>query len=240
MMMMTMLPPQDPTPMPPSPTVLPSVPSAPVTPPPAVKDAGSLTLKQLEPLLLESRSTTQVITPEIAHLLQELSPKDAFSLFQQNPVAFMMDLMNAYFTLHVSAMQQGSEFQAAIHALQQHDPAFVHYLQPIIQEVRSIVDKQGNPTDPEGDGLTDNWITLLLKAKANVEAKLQQGGKDPTPTPQPDSTKVTGVVLEGSKNTRPKEVKPSFTRQQIAQMSPADYLKHEVAIKQALKEGRIK
>lgn len=235
MMMMTMLPPQDPTPMPPSGTV----PSAPVAPP--SKSEGSLTLKQLEPLLLESRSTTQVITPEIAHLLQELSPKDAFSLFQQNPVAFMMDLMNAYFTLHVSAMQQGGEFQAAIHALQQHDPAFVHYLQPIIQELRAIVDKQGNPTDPEGDGLTDNWITLLLKAKANVEAKLQQGGgNNPTLSTQTDSSKAKGVVLEGSKNTSPKEVKPSFTRQQIAQMSPADYLKHEVAIKQALKEGRIK
>ena len=236
MMMMTMLPPQDSTPMPPSSTV----PSAPVAPPSPTKPEGSLTLKQLEPLLLESRSTTQVITPEIAHLLQELSPKDAFTLFQQNPVAFMMDLMNAYFTLHVSAMQQGSEFQAAIHALQQHDPAFVHYLQPIIQELRAIVDKQGNPTDPEGDGLTDNWITLLLKAKANVEAKLQQGGKDPTATPPTDSPKAKGVVLEGSKNTSPKEVKPSFTRQQIAQMSNAEYLKHEVAIKQALKEGRIK
>jgi hypothetical protein len=221
--------------MPPSGTV----PSAPVAPP--SKPEGSLTLKQLEPLLLESRSTTQVITPEIAHLLQELSPKDAFTLFQQNPVAFMMDLMNAYFTLHVSAMQQGSEFQAAIHALQQHDPAFVHYLQPILQEVRSIVDKQGNPTDPEGDGLTDNWITLLLKAKANVEAKLQQGGgNNPTLSTETDSPKAKGVVLEGSKNTSPKEVKPSFTRQQIAQMSPAEYLKHEVAIKQALKEGRIK
>ena len=229
--MTMMMPPQDPTAL--ASTPPPSLPST-------AKETGNLTLQQLEPLLLESRSTSQVITPEIAHLLQELPPKDAFSLFQQNPVAFMMDLMNAYFTLHVSALQQGGEFQAAMHALQQHDPAFVYYQQPILQEARAIVDQQGNPTDPEGDGLVDNWITLLLKAKANVEAKLQQGGKENNLSMQSEPAKATGIALEVSKNTLPKEVKPSFTRQQIAKMTPAEYLKHEVAIKQALKEGRIK
>ena len=239
-MMMTQLPPPEGNPMPPQPA-MPQA-SLPPTPAQSVPVGNTLPLAKLEPLLLESRSTTQVITPEIAHLLQQLSPADAFTLFQKDPVAFMLDLINAYFTLHVAAMQQGSEFQAAMHALQQHDPAFVYYQKAILQEARAIVDQQGVPTDPEGDGLTDNWITLLLKAKANVEAKLQEGGSsDIKPnggqTPPPSTG---GLALEGSKNTKPKEAKPSFTRQQIAQMSPADYLKNEVAIKQALKEGRIK
>jgi hypothetical protein len=201
---------------------------------------GGITPSTIEPLLLNSRSVTQVVTPEIATMLKELPPADALKLFEKDPVSFMLDLMNAYFVLHTAVFQQSAEFQAALMALRQHDPAFVYYQQAILQEARAMVAQQGNPTDPEGDGLVDNWITLLLKAKATVEANLQQGNADVTNivntvSPQPTS----GIALEGSQKTKPKEGKKTFTRQQIAKMSREDYLQHETAIKQALKEGRI-
>ena len=82
--------------------------------------------------------------------------------------------------------------------------------------------------------------SINIPGGSSRDRRAQQGGKENNLSRQSEPPKTTGIALEGSKNTRPKEVKPSFTRQQIAQMTPAEYLKHEVAIKQALKEGRIK
>lgn len=219
----------------PPPTVQPEM------PPEGAKPVGNISLPALEPLLLNSRGLTQVITPEIATMLKALSPADALVLFEKDPVSFMLDLINAYFVLHSTAFQQSAEFQAALLALRQHDPAFVYYQQAILQEARAIVEQNGTPEDPEGDGLVDNWITLLLKAKANVEARLQHSGME---TPKNNLTVETtatppGTVLESSQKAKPKEAKKTFTRQQIAKMSREEYLKNETAIKQALKEGRI-
>jgi len=203
---------------------------------------SSASVSALEPLLLKSRGLTQVVTPEIATMLKALAPADALKLFEKDPVTFMLDLINAYFVLHSTAFQQSVEFQAALLALRQHDPAFVYYQQAILQEARAIVEQNGSPEDPEGDGLVDNWITLLLKAKANVEAHLQNGGMEDPKTLMMTDTTVTpppGIALESSQKAKPKEAKKTITRQQIAKMSREEYLKNETAIKQALKEGRI-
>jgi hypothetical protein len=161
---------------------------------------------------------------------QALSKQEELAQFVQDPAGFIRQLIEEEAVKHLSRLKEEAELRGALNVFRRNNPDFARFEPMILQEVVSLI--QNDP-----DGHIDPWDTLLEKAMKNFSQKFQAMLKDGGIKPEIENQQPPFV--EGSGNRIPKELPPTFTREQIARMSLDEYLKNEAAIDAALRNQRI-
>lgn len=162
--------------------------------------------------------------------LNDLPPEQALKLFVHNPVAFIREIVNQAAQLHLSDLREEAELRGAITAFRRNNPEFDRFEPFIMQEVVSLI--QNDP-----DGVIDPWDTLLKKGLQLFQQKFRETVQGKPITPEAESPIP---YIENAANRQAPTEPASFTREQIARMSMPEFLKHEAAINEALKEKRIR
>jgi hypothetical protein len=165
------------------------------------------------------------------------NPTESLKQFQTDPVGFIQAVVEKTGAQHLDLIREQMEMQSAIHFARRYQKDFEKFEPFILQEVAQMIQS-------DADGILDPWPDLIEQAtqrfrtrfvdmlKNNPEEmkQLLKLEGDPTPT----------VYKEKAGKQRSPEVKPSYTRQQIASMSLSDFMSQEASINQALQEKRIK
>jgi len=164
-----------------------------------------------------------------------LSTQQALELLMQNPVSFIQQLINRSAESYLADLKEEAELRGALHAFRKANPDIGQFEPFILQEVARLIQ-----TDP--DGIIDPWHILLEKAKTGFSKNFQDMLESEAMKKrlQPTENTTEPPFMEGAANRVLTEMPPSFTREQIANMSLADFLKHETAINDALANKRIR
>ncbi len=167
--------------------------------------------------------------------LEALSPEEALQVFSANPVAFIQGVVNTSATKHLADLKDEAELNGALRAIRREKPEFSRFEPFILHEVAELI-----RNDP--DGVIDPWQDLLEKGFEQFKKKFRETLEK---NPEALEQKASGIPAEaafvegGASRAMPQEP-PSFSRQQIAGMSAAEFLANEKAINEALKLNRIR
>lgn len=172
-------------------------------------------------------------------------------LFQANPIeAIVMiaadvanELIEERLGNQLSTLKDEAELRGALVAFRKMNPDGGEFEPFVLQEVANIL--QGEQGD---DHANDDWQDLLSMGLKAFQSKLREtvSQQHPSSDNEEDASKTTEAMLaktpfmEGGKARKMPEAMPHFTRQQIAAMSPDEFLKNESAIELAMKHGRIR
>ncbi|MEB3246171.1 MAG: hypothetical protein VKJ06_09345 [Vampirovibrionales bacterium] len=163
--------------------------------------------------------------------------KALLEAFYANPVGFIKGIIADEAETHLAKvgkdMQESAQLEQAILMLRKHEPDFEKLEPYVLQEAARLI-------ETDEDGVIDPWPVLLDKALASVKKNLKEM----------IAKEITPEGAQASVPKLPKQMAPAgprdassraqhFTRQQIAQMSLAEFMRHEPAINAALARGEI-
>lgn len=176
-------------------------------------------------------------TPEIQALNVAPSPAEAEALvneFYADPVGFVQAVVDASAQQHLSTLRDEVELRAAMNAFWKKHADAKQFEPYVMQALGHVI-----ATDE--DGRLGPWDELLEKA---LELFQSQFGDMVKNHPDLQALNKAGVspsasIESAQRRAMPKGA-PSFTRKQIANMSPDEFAKNESAIEQAMRMGRIK
>lgn len=183
---------------------------------------------------LKSQAGAPAETPEKP--LHDLSPEEALSALNADPVGFIQALIDDAASRHLANLRDEAELNGAVRAFTRERPEFARFAPYVIQEAITIMQH-------DDDGVIAPWHELLEQGYRAFEKKFQDTLRtNPTLAEGASSTgsSASTAFVEGRANREPTPEPPSFTRQEIARMSLADFLKHESAIEEAMKHKRIR
>ncbi len=145
-----------------------------------------------------------------------------------------------HMSLQLSTMRDEAELNGHLRVFRKEHPDAVPFEPFIMQEVARLI-------DADDDGVLAPWDELLATAYTNFQATFKDTLKqlDTAPAKAPTSggavtTEASPPHMEGSTQRNMPQALPTYTRKQIARMTPAEFTKHEAAIEAALKHGRIR
>ncbi len=169
--------------------------------------------------------------------LLELSPQAALATFQSNPVQFVQSVIDEEAGKHLVRLKEEAELQGSLRSFRKKHPELKAFEGLILEQVAAVISE-------DEDGVLEPWDVLLEKGRERFEANFQEMLKNSTEQSKlndvPPLQELAPPHLEGSSAREPKEALPSFSRQQIANMSLAEFKKNESKINQALKMKRIR
>ncbi|WMU93398.1 hypothetical protein EMOOHJMP_00205 [Microcystis phage MaAM05] len=167
--------------------------------------------------------------------IESLPPNQALELFVSDPFSFVQQIVEDAAKSHLADLKEEAELKSALNGFRKKSPEFARFEPFILQEVVTLLRE-----DP--DGGTDQWETLLEKGLAIFSQKFQDTLKEKLNasdseknTSNPNQTPYMEAATRRQTPTEPLR----FSRQQIAQMSLPEFLKHEAAINEALKNNRV-
>lgn len=149
----------------------------------------------------------------------------------QDPIGFVQQIVETEAQKHLYSLKEEAELNGAISSFRKAHPEFDKFRDMILPEVARLIQS-------DEDGHIAPWTSLLEKALENVKTALAETVKQEVKTMQQNAPQPPFV--EGKSNRVQPELPPSFTQEQIRNMSMAEFLKNEAAIDDALRNGRIK
>ncbi len=169
--------------------------------------------------------------------LTSLSPQGALLALQSNPVQFVQAVIDEEAGKHLVRLKEEAELQGALRAFRKKYPELQAFEGLILEQVATVINE-------DEDGILEPWDVLFEKGRERFELNFQgmlinsttQSREDV----EPRLNDIEPPHLEGASAREPKEGLPSFSRQQIANMSLAEFKKNESKINQALKMKRIR
>ncbi len=155
-----------------------------------------------------------------------------------DPVGFVQRIVESSAQNHLANLKDEAELNGAIRSARKAHPEFERFESFILQEVAELI-----KTDE--DGVIEPWHDLLEKGFNQFQSKFQEMVKQRPELLKAganDSTagKNAKAFVEGGTTRTSPEPLPSFTREQIANMSINEFLANEQAIEKALKLKRIR
>lgn len=171
--------------------------------------------------------------------LDALTPAQALELLAKDPVAFVKAIVDSAARMHLADLKEEAELRGVLDVFRNTHPEFQRFEPFILQEVATLLQN-----DPQSGAAT--WSQLLEKAMANFSTKFEARLKESVQS-NPDEPAKTDAserqnppYMESATNRSPAKQPPSFTRDQIARMSLADFVKNEGAINDAIQNNRIR
>lgn len=165
--------------------------------------------------------------------LEALAPAEALAALQADPVRFVQRVVSDATGKHLALMKEEAEMQGALNVFLKANPDAGRFLPFILQEVRTLIAN-------DDDGAIDPWETLLNKGLAQFREKFKETLKKQPELLEQAAAQSELPYQEGKANRVPQPLPPSFTRDQIANMSLEAFLENESAINEALKSNRIR
>jgi len=163
--------------------------------------------------------------------------EELLNQFYQDPVNFIRRVVNDSAEKYLTDLKEQAELHGALRIARQSNAEFGQFENFILQEVADIIQH-----DP--DGVIAPWPDLLTQGYEQFKTKFQALVKqNPDWLLQHQDQSQLIVPEKTMENTgvrKTPEIPPTFTRQQIASMSPAEFLAQEAAIDRALKLNRIR
>ncbi len=146
-----------------------------------------------------------------------------------------------HMSLQLSTLRDEAELNGHLRVFRKEHPDAVPFEPFIMQEVAKLI-------EDDDDGVLAPWDELLAMAYTNFQATFkdtlntinQQQTADQSSAEAMVAAKNQPPHMEGSTQRNMPQALPSFTRKQIARMTPAEFSKHEAAIESAMKHGRIR
>ncbi|MBK8191067.1 MAG: hypothetical protein IPK79_11535 [Vampirovibrionales bacterium] len=166
---------------------------------------------------------------------ENLTPAEALEALQENPVLFIQTLIENAASNHLADLRDEAEFNGALRAMGRQHAEFARFAPYVIQETLAIM-------NADNDGVIAPWHELLEQGYRAFQKKFQETIRE-TPALASDTASANSApaaFVEGRSNREAPTEPPSFTRNEIARMSLADFLKNESAIEDALKHRRIR
>ncbi len=167
--------------------------------------------------------------------IEALAPAQALELFVADPFAFIQQIVADAAQTHLADLKEEAELKSALNAFRKKSPEFQRFEPFILQEVVTLLRE-----DPEGG--TASWEQLIEQGMALFQQKFkatlqaQQGESTETEKSSPSQAPHIEAAGKRALPTQP----ANFTRQQIAGMSMAEFLKNEAAINEAMKNNRVR
>jgi hypothetical protein len=159
----------------------------------------------------------------------DLPNQQAVEALLRDPAGFIRSIVDEAAQNHLATLKEEAELRGAINAFRKTHPEFERFEPFIMQEVVHLIQN-------DEDGAIAPWDQLLEKASETFKQKFQETMKGqimPNDNPQPPA-------IEGTAQRMLPEAAPSFTREQIANMSMEEFMKNETAINHALQNQRIR
>jgi len=177
---------------------------------------------------------------------KEPTPEEQFSAFVTNPIQFVtaiaQSVVNSNADHFLLDLREEAEFKGALRAFRAAHPDAVPFETLIFDEVAKTIKS-------DDDGVLAPWSELLEQGLQRFQLVFQETLKNTPellkannkiPSELPSTEEKTAVaVMEGSGARKMPKALPSFTRAQIAKMSPAQFAENEAAIEEAMRLGRI-
>ena len=168
--------------------------------------------------------------------IDALPPEQALTVFVQNPVGFIRDIVEQAASMHLTNLKEEAELRGALNAIRKSHPQYAQFEEFILQETGKVIQEDPETAIKPWHDLLEAGLERfkknfkeLIKAEAG-KATSEAGSIPNAPVPYMEGASVREL---------PTEV-PSFTREQIAKMSLDEFLAKEPAINQALQNNRIK
>jgi hypothetical protein len=213
-------------------------------PPTSLTDTSTSLEQQLHQAQLELAQLKQSI--QQGTLPKEPTPDEQLSAFMANPAEYVAAIAQTVVEKNADHflvnMREEAEFKGALRAFRAAYPDAIPFETLIFDEVAKII-------HTDEDGVLAPWNELLeqglqrfqivfKETLKNSPELLKNNSNDNLGTSTP-IYKTALAVMEGSGARKMPKVLPSFTRDQIAKMSPAQFSENEVAIEEAMRLGRI-
>ncbi|MDH4379091.1 MAG: hypothetical protein QE263_04205 [Vampirovibrionales bacterium] len=205
------------------------------------------------PILEQQLHQAQLELAQLKQSLQqgkapkEPTPDEQLSAFMGNPAEYVASIAQNVVEQNADHflvdMREEAEFKGALRAFRVAHPDAVPFETLIFDEVAKIIRN-------DDDGVLAPWSELLeqglqrfqivFKETLKNNAELLQNPTNNANASQPPIPQLTSSGIEASGSRKAPKPLPSFTRDQIAKMSPAQFAENESAIEEAMRLGRIK
>jgi hypothetical protein len=167
--------------------------------------------------------------------IEALSPAQALELFAADPFAFIQQIVADAAQTHLADLKEEAELKSALNTFRKKSPEFKRFEPFILQEVVTLLRE-----DP--DGGTASWEQLIEKGMSlfqqKFQATLQAQQNESAETEKPSQSQAPHIEA-AAKRALPAQP-ANFSRQQIAGMSMAEFLKNEAAINEAMKNNLVR
>ena len=179
-----------------------------------------------------SQPPAQAPNPQAEQALQQQAHETILNDFLSDPIGFIQDVVNQSAEQHLANLKDEAELKGAMRVIRRDEPDFERFQPFILQEVAKLIEN-----DP--DGVLDPWDDLLRKGLKNFKEKFKKTLAENPELLLKQQQEAQKPLMEGATPRKPRPRLPSFTREEIAQMSVQEFIQNEQAIEQALRMKRI-
>lgn len=162
----------------------------------------------------------------------EGSAEEMMLEFQADPIGFIESVVDASAEKHLSTLRDETELRAALRAFWKKHETSREFEPYVMQALEHVI-------KTDDDGILGPWDELLEKALQVFQSQFKSMVKNHPSLKHQQLPQQSAHVETSQRRAMPKGA-PSFTRKQIANMSSADFAKHESAIEEAMRLGRIR
>lgn len=149
--------------------------------------------------------------------------------FMADPEGYLKSAITSVIQQEITLLREEMQLKNALAVARQRYPELAKLENYLMQEIIALLE-----SDPNGEA--QSWDDLVEKSVAQLGGKFKAvAGQPPTTTPSPFN-----ALMESASVRQAEPEAPEFSREQLAKMSLPEFLQHEAAINEAMRQKRIR